>query len=257
MTDPDQQTVWHEQNLAEPHAVRDKARRVRAMFNAVAPTYELVNTLTSFGRDAYWRRRAVELSRVTGTDRVLDLACGTGDLARAFAAARPAPALVVGADFAGEMIRRAAGTSSPAMRWCQADALSLPFLNEQFTAVSCAFGVRNLQDLKAGFREVHRVLSPDGRAVILEFSNPSAKVTRALFHFYFNRMLPAIATLISRDRSGAYRYLPRSVLRFASRSQIVNLLREVGFERIEVHPLTFGIAVVYLAAKAHIHPVNA
>jgi demethylmenaquinone methyltransferase/2-methoxy-6-polyprenyl-1,4-benzoquinol methylase len=155
------------------------------------------------------------------------------------------------------MIRRAAGSSHPAILWCQADVLSLPFANETFTTISCAFGVRNLQDLKAGLEEMHRILSPGGRAIILEFSLPSARVPRALFYFYFNHMLPAIATLISRDRSGAYRYLPRSVLRFANRGQIANLLQEVGFDRIEVHPLTFGIAVVYLAAKAHIHPVNA
>ena len=147
--------------------------------------------------------------------------------------------------------------SSTTVFWCQADVLTLPFANEQFTAVSCAFGVRNLQDLTAGFREMYRVLAPAGRAVILEFSFPSARVSRTLFKFYFIHMLPVIATLISRDRSGAYRYLPRSVLRFPNRAQIVNLLREVGFDRIEAHPLTFGIAVVYVAVKAHINGVKA
>ena len=250
MSERDPKAVWHDGNLGQPHEVQDKARRVRAMFNAVAPTYELVNTLTSFGRDAYWRQRTVELARVAAEDRILDLACGTGDLARAFTAARPAPNMVVGADFAAEMIQRAAGSSSTTVFWCQADVLTLPFANEQFTAVSCAFGVRNLQDLTAGFREMYRVLAPAGRAVILEFSFPSARVSRTLFKFYFIHMLPVIATLISRDRSGAYRYLPRSVLRFPNRAQIVNLLREVGFDRIEAHPLTFGIAVVYVAVKA-------
>jgi demethylmenaquinone methyltransferase/2-methoxy-6-polyprenyl-1,4-benzoquinol methylase len=257
MSERDPKAVWHSGNLDHPHQMRDKARRVRAMFNAVAPTYELVNTLTSFGRDAYWRRRAVELARVAAADRILDLACGTGDLARAFAAARSRPNMVVGTDFAAEMIHRAAGSSAPTVSWCQADALALPFANEQFTAVSCAFGVRNLQDLTAGFREMYRVLAPAGRAVIVEFSLPSARIVRALFNFYFIRVLPLIATLISRDRSGAYRYLPRSVLRFPNRAQIVDLLREVGFDRIEVHPLTFGIAVVYVAVKAQVHRVNA
>jgi demethylmenaquinone methyltransferase/2-methoxy-6-polyprenyl-1,4-benzoquinol methylase len=257
MSERDPKAVWHSGNLDQPHEVQDKARRVRAMFNAVAPTYELVNTLTSFGRDAHWRRRAVELARVAAEDRILDLACGTGDLARAFAAVRPAPNMVVGTDFASEMIHRAGGSSPPTVFWCQADVMALPFANEQFTTVSCAFGVRNLQDLTAGFREMYRVLSPAGRAVILEFSLPSARASRALFNLYFIHVLPVIATLISHDRSGAYRYLPRSVLRFPNRAQIVDLLREVGFDRIEVHPLTFGIAVVYVAVKAHIHRVNA
>ena len=245
----DQQAVWHRGNLDEPHRVEDKARRVRAMFDAVAPTYELVNTLTSLGRDAYWRRRAVELARVSAEDRVLDVACGTGDLARAFAAVRPRPAVVVGADFSREMMRLAPGSSNGWIRWCQADALLLPFADKEFTVVSCAFGVRNFEDLAAGLGQMQRALASGGRVVILEFSLPVRPVLRQLFLFYFRHVLPWIGTFVSGDRSGAYRYLPRSVLRLGKRREIVELLGKAGFAKVQVHPLTFGIAVVYLATK--------
>ena len=116
--------------------------------------------------------------------------------------------------------------------------------------LSCAFGIRNLEHLETGLREFCRVLDGDGRAVILEFSLPKNAVLRQLFLFYFLRIMPSLAGWISGDRTGAYRYLPRSVLRFPERRQIVDQLRRAGFERVEVHPLTFGIAVAYLAFKS-------
>ena len=248
MSEDDRDRLWHAGNLAEPHDAPDKARRVRDMFDAVAPTYERVNTVCSLGRDASWRRRAVRLAGVRETDRVLDVACGTGDLTRAFAAAGPRS--VVGTDFSHEMIRLAPAKSNGAIRWCEADAQRLPFDDGQFDVVSCAFGIRNLEHLEAGLSEFCRVLDGDGRAVILEFSLPKNTVLRQLFLFYFLKIMPGLAGWISGDRTGAYRYLPRSVLRFPERRQIVDQLRRAGFERVEVHPLTFGIAVAYLAYKS-------
>lgn len=240
--------LWHAGNLDEPHEAPDKARRVRAMFDAVAPTYERVNRICSLGRDARWRHRAVELVAITGVDRVLDVACGTGDLARVFWAAGPES--VVGTDFSHEMIRLAPGASNGSIRWCESDAQRLPFGDGQFSVVSCAFGVRNFEDMGAGFGQMHRVLGGGGRAVILEFSLPSLVGFRQLFLWYFLRVMPWCASLISGDRTGAYRYLPRSVLRFPDRQQIVTQLKEAGFDRVEVHPLTMGIAVAYLAFKS-------
>ncbi|MCA9255646.1 MAG: class I SAM-dependent methyltransferase, partial [Phycisphaerales bacterium] len=136
--------IWDESRLADPHAQPDKARRVQSMFDGIAPTYERVNRVLSAGRDAYWRRRAVELSGIQSTDEVLDIACGTGDFARAFAAARPTR--VVGADFSAGMLALAANRPAPG-EWCRADALVLPFVDASFDVVSCAFGVRNFQNL--------------------------------------------------------------------------------------------------------------
>ena len=221
------------------------------MFDAIAPTYELVNRLASFGLDASWRGRAVTLARTTRQDSVLDVACGTGDLARAFA--RRAGS-VVGVDFAERMLALAAGRKArgPACTvpcWCRADALCLPFADGTFNMTGCAFGVRNFQDLDCGFREMYRALRPGGRAVIVEFSMPLNRALRWLYGLYFEWLMPLLATLISRDRTGAYRYLSRSVVEFVGRDDMVSRLRDAGFARVAATPLTFGIVVVYVAEK--------
>lgn len=257
--------VWTPKALESPHQTPDKARRVRRMFDTIAPRYELVNTVCSAGRDAYWRRRAVELARVTAVDEVLDVGCGTGDFARAFAAA--GPRLVVGCDFAHAMLLQATAATAPggngsaeeqacrrepgpALTWCEGDALHLPFRSESFTIASCAFGVRNFQDLDRGLGEMYRVLRPGGRAVILEFTRPANRLLRVVYEFYAGRVMPVTATWLSGDRSGAYRYLPKSVVSFVSSSEMRRKLESVGFTCNAVKPLTFGVVTVYVAARA-------
>jgi len=242
--------VWTPDLLDAPHQVPDKAARVRSMFNAIAPRYELVNAVFSVGRDAYWRRRAVWLARVTPTDDVLDIAAGTGDFARAFAQARPRS--VVGTDFAHEMLTRArqgdAGTTN--CRWCEADALNLPFRTGAFSITCCAFGVRNFHDLDVGLGEMFRVLHPGGRAVILEFTRPGHALTRRLYELYSTRLMPVAASWLSGDRTGAYRYLPQSVVSFVDATEMCERLRRVGFDEPRVTPLTMGVVTVYVAPKA-------
>ena len=250
--------AWTRDLLASPHDTPDKASRVRRMFNAISPRYELINSLFSAGCDAMWRRRAVKLARVREDDDVLDIACGTGDFARAFAGA--GPRWVVGCDFAHDMLLRvvrcAGGKSLPPTgweagptRWCEADALHLPFRSGSFSITSCAFGVRNFQDLGVGFREMFRVLKPGGRAVILEFSRPSNRIVRRLYELYSTRFMPPAASLISGDRSGAYRYLPRSVVSFADAEQMCSQLRRAGFARVTASPMTMGTVTVYVALR--------
>jgi len=223
------------------------------MFNGIAPRYQLVNTLFSLGRDRFWRRRAVELAGVRKEDSVLDVACGTGDFARAFA--RAGADTVVGCDFAHEMLvhaARGAPRREMALRgsfWCEADALRLPFQSESFSVISCAFGVRNFEDLNTGLAEMHRVLKPGGRAVILEFTRPSSRTARGLYEFYAHRVMPLAATLISGDRSGAYRYLPCSVVSFLDAAQMRIRLLRVGFARTTATPLTMGIVTVHVASR--------
>jgi demethylmenaquinone methyltransferase/2-methoxy-6-polyprenyl-1,4-benzoquinol methylase len=240
-------SIWDEERLADPHGQPDKAARVQAMFDAIAPTYERVNWVLSAGRDAYWRRTAVAMARVRPTDRVLDLACGTGDFARAFA--RASPAAVVGGDFSRRMLELAAGRAEPPIEWCRADAMALPFADGSFSVVSCAFGVRNFQDLARGLEEMHRVLRVGGRAVILEFSMPRVPLLGATYGFCFRRILPRLATLISQDRSGAYRYLPKSVSRFVETPGMLEALRSTGFGRMEHRRLTIGVVTVFVAWK--------
>jgi demethylmenaquinone methyltransferase/2-methoxy-6-polyprenyl-1,4-benzoquinol methylase len=245
MCGPD--VLWEDERLAAPHAADDKALRVRQMFDRIAPTYQRVNRVASGGRDAAWRRRLIRMAEVRRGERILDVACGTGDLAELFAAASGGP--VVGADFALQMLRSAPQSVAP---WvgCQADALALPFVSESFDIVSCAFGIRNFQDLKRGLSEAHRVLRPGGRAMILEFAMPRTPVIRQIYGFYFRSILPRIAAWLSRDRSGAYHYLPRSVMTFASPAEITQLLKDVGFSQVTVKALTCGVVHAYRADKA-------
>jgi demethylmenaquinone methyltransferase / 2-methoxy-6-polyprenyl-1,4-benzoquinol methylase len=241
--------VWDADRLQAPHSQPDKSLRVRRMFDAIAPTYELVNTVFSGGRDRAWRRKSVSLAMPTAGDALLDVACGTGDFARTFAASTPAPGRIVGCDFSSEMLRRAADQPSPAIEWSLADATALPFADESFDIVSCAFGVRNFQDLDAGLSEMRRVLRPGGRAVILEFSRPTNPVWRRVYEFYTSTVLPFGATLVSRDRTGAYRYLPSSVVSFSGVKELCGRLEQVGFDRVQPTSATLGVVTVYLAFR--------
>ena len=249
MKDESNELLWADEELRSPHAQSDKARRVRRMFDAIAPTYQLVNTLFSGGRDRAWRRRAVKMVAPTQHDRLLDIACGTGDFARTFQKHRTGPGVIVGSDFAFNMLARAAAGPAGVSAWAQADALNLPFANESFTITSCAFGVRNFENLDTGLTEMHRVLAPGGRAVILEFTRPSRRLWRLLYEFYSSKIMPLGATLVSRDRTGAYRYLPSSVVSFVDARSMCERLGRAGFESVTATPLTFGVVTIYLAIK--------
>lgn len=257
------ETSWSRELLDAPHQVADKASRVRQMFNAIAPRYELINTVFSGGRDAYWRRKAVALCAARSNDDVLDIASGTGDFARAFQ--RAGVGSVAGCDFAHEMLVRAlragsadqcrvdGGESHASVReatWVEADALRLPFVSGGFSITSCAFGIRNFRDLDSGFREMYRVLRPGGRAVILEFSRPRNPVTRTLYEVYSTRFMPVAASWLSGDRTGAYRYLPRSVVSFADPPELCRKLQEAGFVEVNATPLTWGVVTVFVARRS-------
>lgn len=241
--------LWDDDRLVRPHEQADKSQRVRRMFDAIAPTYEVVNRLFSAGRDRAWRQESVALVRPTSQDRVLDIACGTGDFARAFGSSPAGSPLIVGCDFAPRMLSRAASRSGPDISWVQANALALPFESASFSITGCAFGVRNFQNLDTGLGEMFRVLRPGGRAVILEFSMPGHRLWRRVYGLYACRIMPLGAALVSRDRTGAYRYLPRSVVSFSTKAEMCDRLKLAGFEKVTATPMTFGIVTVYVAAK--------
>ncbi len=256
MSDKTENIVWDRERLASPHTQADKSRRVRQMFDAIAPTYELINRVASVGRDGHWRREMVRLAKVRCDDVLLDIACGAGEVARTFASGAIRPVWIIGLDFSLGMLRRTSGR--PISRrdslhgdalFCQADALHLPIADASVSIATCAFGIRNFQDLGVGLREMHRVLRVGGRAVILEFSIPTRRVLRDLYLFYLARVLPTAAAVVSGDRTGAYRYLPRSVLSFPGRGAIVSCLNRAGFSEVTVHLLSWGIVAVYVALK--------
>lgn len=237
--------VWSPGTLADdPHAVPDKARRVRAMFAAIAPSYDLNNRVHSLGRDQSWRRAAVRVAGVRPGDVVLDAACGTGDLSLAFV--RGGARRVLGVDFTFAMLPIARRKSpNAAVVYCNGDALRLPAADASVDIVSIAFGIRNVASPAAALAEFARVLRPGGRLVILEFSTPTHPLLRWGHRLYCGRIMPQTATWIARDRTGAYRYLPRSVDTFLDRGELVAAMTEAGFAEVTMKPLTFGIAVVY------------
>lgn len=215
---------------------------IQAMFGEIAPQYDLLNRLLSCGIDRRWRRRAVRWLAPVPGQRVLDLCCGTGDLALALAAAGPA---VVGADFAAPMLPLARIKSrrrAAAVDWVRADAQALPFAAGSFDAVTIAFGIRNVEDPARGLRECARVLRPGGRLAVLEFFPIRRWLWRRLFELYFHHVLPRLARLTRAGRTGAYDYLPASVAGFVEPAQFCAWLAEAGFEGVAHRPLTGGVA---------------
>ena len=240
-------TVWNDSLLANPHAAADKRQRVRSMFAAIAPSYDLNNRLHSLWMDQLWRRNAVKLAGLRPGDRVVDVACGTGDLALRFARTQGnAASAVIGIDFTHEMLPIALRKSGGAkVVFVNGDALCLPLADGCTDVVSIAFGIRNVADPAAACREFRRILRPGGRLVILEFSLPTLAPLRALYNFYFRKVLPRTATLISGDKTGAYKYLPESVNTFIDRSAMMRMMTDAGFADVTQHPMTFGICVCY------------
>lgn len=260
---------WDHQLLRNPHAIADKRRRVQKMFAAIAPSYDLNNHLHSLWMDQAWRRKATKLAMLRPDDVVVDVACGTGDLtlalARRLIKLRRCPLAarqLLGIDFTFEMLPIAREKSeipyfppnaiydppnrfSRAVRYLNGDAQSLPLPDACCDVVSIAFGIRNVQDPTAALREFRRVLRPGGRVIILEFSLPTNPLLRGLYNFYFRKVLPTTATLISGDKTGAYKYLPESVNTFIGREQMMGMMREAGFASVEQFPMTFGVCVCY------------
>jgi demethylmenaquinone methyltransferase/2-methoxy-6-polyprenyl-1,4-benzoquinol methylase len=230
------------------------AAAVRRMFTEIAPHYDLLNHLLSLNIDKLWWRRtartfAPTLARPNAA--VLDLCCGTGDMAfnllRQAGRSHGSPQ-IFGADFSHAMLVRAlqkyAGTP---MHWVEADALCLPFAEGKFQLVTSAYGFRNLANYDAGLREIFRVLAPGGELGILDFGEPKGLIGK-LYRFYFHRVLPAIGTVIS-GVQGPYAYLPASVQRFPAPDEMLERMRRAGFRQVSWTPYTFGIAGLYRGVK--------
>lgn len=240
--------AWTGTELSDPHARSDKPQRVQRMFASIAPSYDLNNRLHSFGRDQAWRRYAVRQASPRPDDEALDVACGTGDLTQALA--RAGCRRVVGVDFTREMLdlaeaKRARASRRDAISYQWADAHDLPFPPASFDIVTIAFGIRNVRDPRRALAEFRRVLRPGGRLVILEFDRPRVAPVRWVNAFYSGWLMPRTAALIARDRSGAYRYLPRSVSTFMPRRELLRAMTEAGFSACRARSLTFGVCACY------------
>jgi demethylmenaquinone methyltransferase / 2-methoxy-6-polyprenyl-1,4-benzoquinol methylase len=230
------------------NSAEDHARRVRDMFARISPRYDLLNHLLSANIDKRWRRRVVEKlgPLVAHESRILDVACGTGDLS--IALFQNIGAGVTGLDFCRPMLERAA-RKQPRIAFVEGDALQLPFDKGVFDAVTIAFGLRNLSSVERGLSELQRVLKPNGWAVILEFSKPVVPGFRSLAAAYCTRLLPRIGGLISGSRS-AYEYLPDSVSRFPDQETLSAMMSDAGFADVGFENLTGGVAALHTGRRA-------
>jgi demethylmenaquinone methyltransferase/2-methoxy-6-polyprenyl-1,4-benzoquinol methylase len=210
---------------------------VRSMFDRIAPVYDAMNRVMTAGLDRRWRRATVA-AVVRPGDRVLDAACGTGDLALA---AKRAGGDVVGLDFSPAMLERARRKDA-AIEWVQGDALALPFDDASFDAATVGFGVRNLDDLAAGLAELRRVLRPGGRLGVLEITHPRGPL-RVFYSLWFDRVVPLLGKVL--PGGAAYAYLPASVRRFPGPDELARLLEQSGFGSVSYRLYAGGIVALH------------
>lgn len=234
--------------------VDKSGQRVRRMFGEIAPKYDRMNHLLSMNVDRYWRRWTVRRLRPEPGKPILDVCTGTGDLALAFARYCGPETPVVGADFCPEMLAIGEQKSRRAGReqqvtFVEADAQELPFADQHFQVVSVAFGLRNVADTDRGLRELTRVCAPGGRVGVLEFSMPRWQPMKAAYGWYFRNVLPRIGQSLAGNDYQAYNYLPESVGEFPAYEALAERMRQAGLSAVTFHPLTFGIATLYVGQK--------
>ncbi len=229
------------------HMVSKNGKAIENMFSAIAPRYDFLNHFLSAGIDRRWRKQGIE-TLAPGRGFYLDIACGTGDLALELRR-QSREARIAAVDFSSEMLKighlKTAGKKIAIIR---GDALSLGFRNSAFDGITCAFGIRNFENLESGLKEMLRVLKPGGKAMILEFTTPSNRLVRAVYLLYFTKILPLIGKIVS-GHSEAYDYLPQSAVTFPNRAKLVRIFDDCGFEDVSAKPLTFGICDLICAKK--------
>lgn len=225
----------------------NKQKQVKRIFDSISGKYDLLNHLLSAGVDIYWRKKAIRLSGMNKDSILLDVACGTGDFA--ITASKSGVENIYGADLSHNMLtlfNKKAGWIEG--RTVQAVAENMPFKENSFTNITVAFGIRNFYSIPAGLASFYRVLKPGGKATVLEFRLPKNKFILSLYLFYFNKVLPFIGRLVSKDNE-AYTYLPQSVGDFDEKINLVALMSDAGFKQVKKYSLTFGLTQVVIGEK--------
>lgn len=229
----------------------NKKQQVAKMFNNIAWRYDFLNHFLSFGIDRYWRKQAISHLKKSKPGVILDVATGTADLA--IAALKLNPVKVYGIDISEDMLnigrqKLIKKNLRGKIELLESDSENLIFEDNKFDAITVGFGVRNFENLEKGLSEMLRVLKPDGKAVILEFSKPKSAIVRQFYSFYSSKICPWLGKVISKD-AAAYTYLNESVEAFPEGENFATILRNIGYKEITINPLTFGIATIYTGKK--------
>ncbi len=228
-----------------------KREQVEQMFDSIAPKYDFLNRFLSMGIDQIWRKKAINSLKEVNPKQILDVATGTADLA--IAALKLNPDHIIGIDISNQMLEVGRNkinnkALNRKITLKQADSANLPFEDNKFDAITVAFGVRNFEFLQQGINQMYRVTRNGGKLAVLEFSKPKSFPFKQLYNFYFKYILPGWGGLISKSKT-AYTYLPESVEHFPEGENFAAYLKNAGYKKIEIKPLTFGICTLYTAIK--------
>ena len=231
----------------------EEINSVQAMFNAVAPRYDLLNRLLSIGIDKHWRKVAVREFEPVKNKKYLDVATGTADVALEFAKTHAKTSQIIGIDFSVSMLKLArqkilTNSFSKRIQLVPGTAENIPLKDHTFDGAITAFGVRNFIDPQKGLKEMYRILKPTGKIVVLEFSFPQNDLLNKIYRFYFKKILPILGRIISGHKN-AYTYLPASVINFPQGEAFIELLKCSGFQSISFKSLTLGIVTIYTGIK--------
>lgn len=224
---------------------QEQSKKVQEMFNNIADKYDFLNGLLSFALDDNWRRNAIRLANIKPGNKVLDLACGTGDMITEILKQHP-DVSIYGADFSVNMLH-ISQKKLGSIPFTAADAHNLPFKDDSFDRLTIAFGFRNITDKSRGLSELYRVIKPGGKVCILELTRPENKVTSFFYRIYFMHLLPFIGGLFSYKK--AYKYLPDSVYKFPKRNEYRNMIEDAGFKNIHFKSLIFGAVTIAVMDK--------
>ncbi|KAA3596513.1 MAG: demethylmenaquinone methyltransferase [Candidatus Scalindua sp. AMX11] len=242
------------QPLTEQETQKERSDNIKSMFSSIVRVYDFLNAFLSLNRDKSWRKFTVKVSDMTPNMKILDVCTGTGDLAISFSQQLNGNGLVVGSDYCHDMLRYGKPKIekrqiADKIKLIEADTLKLPFPDNTFDISTVGFGIRNVTDLMAGIKEMGRVIIPNGKVIILEFSQPTNFIFRGIYFFYFRKILPIIGKIVSKSKFDAYSYLPNSVLAFPNKDELKRKMEECGLIEVKIFQKTFGIVTIHIGSK--------